>query len=441
VIEPSPTHLGLAARILVCVACTMAGVSAGWWVSRRARVERSRLSGDLARSEAQSREQTRLVARLRSEQRTLYNLSRALPGLVRELNRSDLDPRDIPQHIFLLAEAVFESDQMLLYSAPTRANDESTQELVLVAHKGVGELPASATRIRIGEGKIGWVAENKVEMLTEDWMNLTRTEGRSIEDNHPAMRLEMIGPLVHHGSGRETVLGVLCLGSPRQRPRDEKLMLQMITNLGSIAYMNTRHVSRLQSQANHDGLTRLLNKRFFMIRLGEILNLSERRNRPLAVFLFDIDHFKKYNDLNGHPAGDELLKAIANLVRENIRPGDLACRYGGEEFVIAMPQTDGDAALASAHRLREAIEGHVFPHGDSQPGGRLTISGGVAAYPVDGASSTELIMHADQALYQAKGAGRNRVVRYEGIRFGDGTEDQFLDEPYRLPDTGTPVDR
>jgi diguanylate cyclase (GGDEF)-like protein len=277
-------------------------------------------------------------------------------------------------------------------------------------------------------------------MLAEDWLNLTRTEGRSMEDNHPSLRLDMIAPLVQHKGMKEHTLGVLCVGRPSVRPRDEKLMLQVVTNLGALALMNTRNVGKLAEQAHHDGLTALLNKNQFMFELGKLIYHAERAAQKVSVFIFDIDHFKAYNDANGHPAGDELLKSLARLIKDNLRPGDMASRYGGEEFVVAMPETDGATAMQIAERIRQAIATHRFPHGESQPGGRLTISGGVASFPVDGSNGTELIGHADQALYRAKASGRNRVKRHRGVEIGDtGGRDEI--DPYTVAEPDRAMER
>jgi diguanylate cyclase (GGDEF)-like protein len=398
---------------------------------RKLREEMENTRAELARAEAQHREQTRYALRLRTEQRGLTNLVRFLPNLVRELNQSDLDPRRIPTLLFQLTEAIFEPEQMLLYETRSPGDDLHPPELYLREQRGLAEVPTTLKRVRVGEGKIGWVAENRVEMATEDFLNLTRTEGRSVVDNHNGIKLELLGPLVQHDEEGERLLGVLCVGGVVSRSRDEKLMLQMVTNLGAIAYSNARNLSRLKDQANKDGLTRLLNKRFFMQRMGLLINTAEREARPLSVFIFDIDHFKKYNDSQGHLAGDEVLRSVARVLEQSLRPGDIPCRYGGEEFLIAMPDTDKADAVRAAERIREAIASHPFPHAASQPLGQLTISGGVAALRTDGVDSTELIRHADQALYRAKAAGRNRVLPYRGIEIGSDSKDADL------YDTGT----
>ena len=423
-----PQPLSTLAPVLAGVLGVGFGVLIGRLGRSRLFGELRRLEADVARLESQSRDQSRQVAKLRGEQRALASFTRLLPSLARDLNRSDLDERQIPRLVFALVDSIFEPEQMLLYLVqPAVGLGERGQILHLVERSGAADIPPSAAKITIGDGKIGWVASAKVEMLAEDWLNMTRTEGRAIADNHPSLRLDLIGPLVHHDDGNDRLLGVLCIGSPMSRPRDEKLMLQMVTNLASIAYTNSRSTRQLRDLANHDGLTGLLNKRYFMSqRLGLLINAAERETSALSVFIFDIDYFKKYNDSNGHLAGDEILKSVSQVLRDNLRPGDVACRYGGEEFIVAMPGARGPDGFAAAERIRAAIESTNFLRCESQPGGRITISGGVSQFPVDGTSGNDLILHADQALYQAKAAGRNRTVQFRGVDIGGGDEPAWL---------------
>jgi len=395
--------------------------------ARGCRQKAEHWQAEQSRTEGQLREQMRTVARLRNESRSVYNLARSLPYVVRELNRWDLDPSSVPGLMIQLCDALFEPEQVLVYMVSSPGDEEAPGEVFLRAHRGLRQVPQSIKRISAGDGKIGWVASHLVEMMGDDWLNMTRTEGQSLEDNHPGLGLDMVAPLVQHKGMKEQLLGVLCIGRPAVRPRDEKLMLQVVTNLGALALMNVRNVGKLADQAHHDGLTLLLNKRRFMEQLGLMINRAEKHAQPLGVFIFDIDHFKNYNDVNGHLAGDELLKAMARGIRQSLREEDMACRYGGEEFVIAMPETDIETAHKLADRLREAIASYEFAHGEKQPGGRLTISGGVAAFPHHGTNSTELLSHADQALYQAKASGRNKVNRFHGVDIGDGIDDDQHD--------------
>ncbi len=157
---------------------------------------------------------------------------------------------------------------------------------------------------------------------------------------------------------------------------------------------------RLEELAITDGLTGLHNHRHFQERLRRDLEISRRAKRPLSIVMFDVDHFKAYNDTYGHPAGDEVLRRVADALRHEARAGDLVARYGGEEFVVAMPDADRDAAHAAAERIRRHVHGE----------GVVTISGGIATFPEDGEEAEALIERADRALYKAKREGRDRIA-------------------------------
>jgi diguanylate cyclase (GGDEF)-like protein len=167
---------------------------------------------------------------------------------------------------------------------------------------------------------------------------------------------------------------------------------------------------RLTKLTMTDPLTGLLNRRFFSRRLDEELERCRRMEKPIAFLMVDIDHFKHYNDRNGHPAGDGALRQVAAAIKAAIRTIDLAARYGGEEFAIILPFTGSEEAAAVAERLRKAVEESPVPHGDGQPAGRLTVSVGVRTGNGCPTTAGDLVAEADQALYRAKREGRNRVV-------------------------------
>jgi diguanylate cyclase (GGDEF)-like protein len=166
--------------------------------------------------------------------------------------------------------------------------------------------------------------------------------------------------------------------------------------------------AQLQAQATQDALTGLANRRHLNERLPAMLALAQREGTPLAVVLIDLDHFKRVNDGYGHPAGDQLLAAFGALLREHLRKSDQAFRYGGEEFCLLLPETDGPeaAAILDAYR-RRVEEADLVYEGKSL---KVTISGGVATFPADADGRKTLFEAADQALYAAKQAGRNRVT-------------------------------
>jgi diguanylate cyclase (GGDEF)-like protein len=175
----------------------------------------------------------------------------------------------------------------------------------------------------------------------------------------------------------------------------------------ALLYERTRQI------AITDRLTGLYNFGYFLERLKEERVRAERYHRLLSLILFDIDHFKRYNDTNGHPAGNEVLKKIAEILRNEAREVDIVARYGGEEMVLILPETSRKRAFEMAERIREKIASTPFEHSGQSLAGKLTISAGVATFPVDAASEEELIQKADSSLYQAKSEGRDKVVAFD----------------------------
>jgi diguanylate cyclase (GGDEF)-like protein len=180
---------------------------------------------------------------------------------------------------------------------------------------------------------------------------------------------------------------------------------------------------KLREQAMRDKLTGLYNRHYVEEWFDLELRRAQRHGRPIAAILLDIDHFKRFNDSFGHEAGDLVLRELAGALGRSTRGSDVASRYGGEEFLVLLPECPFDAALRKAEQMREEVAKLELRY-DDRPLGPVTVSLGVAAFPDHAKESAELLRHADEALYLAKQSGRNRVVAYSadlqkaGVREG-----------------------
>jgi diguanylate cyclase (GGDEF)-like protein len=175
----------------------------------------------------------------------------------------------------------------------------------------------------------------------------------------------------------------------------------------AVANLTLREV--LRHQSIQDPLTGLFNRRYLEQSLDREVHRADRARRNVSVVMLDIDHFKRFNDTFGHQSGDLLVKEVAAVIKARVRSGDLACRYGGEEFALILAETDTTGARVCVEKIREAVK-QLAVHFRGQSLGSVTISAGIAAFPGHGDKSEELIHMADMALYRAKKEGRDRVV-------------------------------
>ena len=168
--------------------------------------------------------------------------------------------------------------------------------------------------------------------------------------------------------------------------------------------------AKLLEQAIHDPLTGAFNRRYFSEALDQEAARSTRENTPFSILILDVDHFKQFNDIYGHKCGDIVLQSLANFLNENTRQGDIVCRYGGEEFVILMTDVASEAAYKRAELFRRNFENMTVEYEGKKL--KCTFSSGIASYPMHAGSGETLLILADQALYQSKANGRNRVSIY-----------------------------
>ena len=205
-------------------------------------------------------------------------------------------------------------------------------------------------------------------------------------------------------------LGLLAISHSRENAfcPEEKRIISLIADSSSGAIDNAALHKKIKDLSVTDGLTGLYCYRFFQEELNQELMRAQRYQEPLALVIMDIDGFKNVNDSYGHLAGDNILKGIAKILKGICREVDIVCRYGGEEFVIVLPETDKEGAFYLAERVRKTIKNYEFTSSDDRPI-KLTVSCGVASYPDSAKKKEELIKKADDALYRAKNEGKNKT--------------------------------
>ncbi|HXJ90902.1 MAG TPA: sensor domain-containing diguanylate cyclase [Candidatus Binatia bacterium] len=210
-------------------------------------------------------------------------------------------------------------------------------------------------------------------------------------------------PLISFGH----TLGVLTLHSSTVNAfrKSELQSLESVADICANSIQNAHYVERVKQLAYLDGLTGIFNRRFFELRIMEEIERARRYGTEIAVIMADIDQFKRLNDEFGHLLGDEVLRQVSSIFHQQLRKIDIVCRYGGEEFALLLTQTNVEQAFAVADKLRKTIEKWQFPGVPRA----ITISAGVAAFPLHGRNRDELVRAADSGLYLAKQAGRNRV--------------------------------
>ncbi len=190
------------------------------------------------------------------------------------------------------------------------------------------------------------------------------------------------------------------------RAANDRLQSQLI-EIGTLQ-------SELRSQAIKDPLTDLFNRRYLDETFDRELARAARESYPVCVIMLDIDHFKKVNDTYGHEAGDFILKALAKTLSARNRRGDFVCRFGGEEFVVVMPNLAVDTAYKRAEDLRTALNSLYVPYGRFNL--TITISMGIASYPANGENRESVLRAADRAMYAAKKAGRDHILTYDVLQ-------------------------
>lgn len=325
---------------------------------------------------------------------------------VQELDALRATTADITKELALenLLQAILERATILLNATGGElglADENEEQVRILVSHNmGANKVGVA---VNPGEGLMGYVAKTRQIEMIEDYKYWN---GRMDAYQKSKIHAAIAAPLMigNHFLG---VIGIMNSDRKRKFTESEKSLMNLFAQQAAIAVRNAQLYEERKQQARMDLITEIYNRRgLFELGTREI-DRAQRFKRPLSAIMVDIDHFKHVNDTYGHPVGDIILKELADRLKGNLRSIDILSRYGGEEFVILLPETAVDSATEVAERLREVVEEkHFTPDGLSLP---ITISLGIADTYGENTDIKLLIKRADDAMYISKRSGRNQV--------------------------------
>ncbi|MEW6585992.1 MAG: sensor domain-containing diguanylate cyclase [Nitrospirota bacterium] len=327
-----------------------------------------------------------------------------VPNVIQRLN-STLKLEEIISSITHLAKDIIPAGAVDLYLFSPK--NQILQKVSRESAAGNG----TASSIALGEGLIGMAASDRIVRVNGRFQKGCAGSGTAECQGETWMAVPIIF--------KERLLGVIGIGKPEKPVGNESHLLKMIADIAAVALVNQAMLGEAKQKANTDPLTGISNRNYFFQMAQTFLEKAVRDNSDISIFLFDIDHFKHYNDNNGHDAGDRLLIELTGLVGGITRKNAVFARYGGEEFIVMLPGISKEDTLVYAERVREQIARHPFEHGEKQPLGCVSISGGIASFPIDGDTIFKVIQLADASLYEAKDRGRNSVLLHRPYHFSE----------------------
>lgn len=332
-----------------------------------------------------------------------------------EIARTLASPRDIGE---ILEQIMLQVSRLLnpkAWSLLLRDDDSGDLEFAVVVSEVADKL--KGVRVPRGHGVVGWVAEHGESLIIPD----VSRDGRFAAEFDKSFSFRTRSLACVPLKCQNKVFGVIELINSLEEGEFSEFDMQVlitIADFAAIAISNERAITRIKRLVITDDLTGLYNARYFFEQVEYEVERAKRYVTPLSLVFFDLDKFKNINDTHGHLVGSALLTEVGALVRRLIRRSDKGARYGGDEFVVLLPQTDRSGAMSFACKLHGAIQSETF---SANCGMALKITGsfGVATYPDDAGTSSELIIAADKAMYRAKDLGRNGVC-IAGDDAGDG---------------------
>jgi diguanylate cyclase (GGDEF)-like protein len=286
--------------------------------------------------------------------------------------------------------------------------DQRTGELYFHAARGPGADALLGLRLKPGEGIAGHVAQSALPLRVDDVRQDPRFASRFDEKSSFHSRSILCVPLMAKGR----VLGLIELVNGAQDgpfSEEDLRTLSTVAEFASIALENAQNFAKVQELTVIDDHTGLYNSRHLKRQLVSEVVRAVRFGHPVSVIFFDLDRFKQVNDQRGHQSGSRVLLEVGQLLLRVLRSTDVAVRYGGDEFVVLLPETSRDQALEVATRLRDEVAAEPFLAHEQLGPLRLTASFGVATFPDDGAAPEELLRRADEAMYRVKARSRDGV--------------------------------
>jgi diguanylate cyclase (GGDEF)-like protein len=339
-------------------------------------------------------ERTFLESQPFKDLRVFHDVARALT--------SSLDLDSILSAIMQQMEQFFEPESWSLLIV-----DEKQQNLyyAVAAGESIGKL--DNLRVPLGEGVAGWVAQQGESLIVPEAAEDSRVNEQPGRSGSRQVRSVICIPL----RWRQKTLGVIELLNYRVGNLTDYTIafLHVLCDYAAIAIQNARAIERIQELTITDDCTGLYNSRHLFSVLESELERSRRFNLPFSLVFADLDDFKRVNDRYGHLAGSRLLAEIAQTIKRNIRGVDSAFRYGGDEFIVLLPQTGKDAALEVTQRLLQALRESYYLQSECLEL-RMRASFGLASYPEDGSTALEIVSAADEMMYLVKKSSRDNIA-------------------------------